>query len=465
MLNIHQVRTHLRALAMTSLALHAAPGGSAAFASAPCEPSWLPTFVGEGALSNDVEVLAIFDDGTGPALYAGGDFVMAGSQTVNRVAKWDGDSWEPLGEGLNNTVRAFAVFDGSLYAGGDFTGSGAVAGLNQIARWNGTSWEAVGSGVSGGLVRALEVFDDGSGEALYVGGGFTSAGGVPDTRSIARWSGTSWSPLSSGTNQRVNALKVFDDGTGPALYAGGRFSNAGGVPANRVAKWNGILWSALDEGVTGGSSPWVRALEVYDDGDGPALYVGGGFNSANSVPGTSCIAKWDGNSWSALASGLGRNSTASVDAIAVFDDGSGPALFAGGFLGFAGALEINNIARWNGVSWSPLDEGTNNYVLALAAIPPSETTGGHLFVGGNFSNAGGASAGRMGLWAGCPTRPAAVCRGDANGDNAVNFADLNAVLSDFGLTGDNLVGDVNNDDCVNFSDLNEVLSSFGITCD
>jgi hypothetical protein len=49
----------------------------------------------------------------------------------------------------------------------------------------------------------------------------------------------------------VNALIVFDDGTGPALYAGGAFTTAGGVSANRIAKWNGSTstWSALGGGI------------------------------------------------------------------------------------------------------------------------------------------------------------------------------------------------------------------------
>jgi hypothetical protein len=37
--------------------------------------------------------------------------------------------------------------------------------------------------------------------------------------------------------QGVNALTVFDDGSGPALVAGGQFTTAGGVPANRIAQW------------------------------------------------------------------------------------------------------------------------------------------------------------------------------------------------------------------------------------
>ncbi len=59
----------------------------------------------------------------------------------------------------------------------------------------------------------------------------------------------------------------------------------------------------------------------------------------------------------------------------------------------------------------------------------------------------------------CPT-----CPGDTNGDNIVNFADLNIVLSQFGMSGAGLSGDVNGDNVVNFADLNIVLSHFGTIC-
>lgn len=56
------------------------------------------------------------------------------------------------------------------------------------------------------------------------------------------------------------------------------------------------------------------------------------------------------------------------------------------------------------------------------------------------------------------------CPADTNGDNVVNFADLNNVLSFFGQNGVGLPGDVNNDGVVNFNDLNLVLSFFGQSC-
>lgn len=53
------------------------------------------------------------------------------------------------------------------------------------------------------------------------------------------------------------------------------------------------------------------------------------------------------------------------------------------------------------------------------------------------------------------------CSPDVNADGAVDFADLNAVLSDFGRLGDDLLGDANCDGAVDFADLNAVLSAYG----
>ncbi len=56
------------------------------------------------------------------------------------------------------------------------------------------------------------------------------------------------------------------------------------------------------------------------------------------------------------------------------------------------------------------------------------------------------------------------CPGDTNGDDMINFLDLNVVLSQFGMVGPGLSGDLNGDGVVNFLDLNAILSFFGGAC-
>ena len=64
-----------------------------------------------------------------------------------------------------------------------------------------------------------------------------------------------WSALGSGMNNSVRALTVFDDGSGLALYAGGTFTVAGGVDSARIAKWDGAQWSPLGWGLNGSVRP------------------------------------------------------------------------------------------------------------------------------------------------------------------------------------------------------------------
>ena len=360
-------------------------------------------------LSNIVSAIVAFDDGTGPALYAAGNILNIG---LNYVARWDGAHWSPLGSGMDNQVVALAVFDDgsgpALYAGGLFTQAGGVA-TNGIARWDGTSWSAVGGGIDGPspLVSAFAVFDDGRGPALYAAGRMTSAGGVT-ARRIARWDGTSWSGLGIGVNGQIQGLAVFDDGRGPALYAAGAVQSAGGVLANEIARWDGAEWSALGDGL-GGWSTSVSALAVCDDGGRPALFAAGSFTSAGGAPAHG-LARWDGTSWDVHAGdGLVGNVpgglSVRVDALLPFDDGHRTRLLASGSFRSAGGLACGGVAAWDGGQWSLLERGPNDEVAALAVF--DDGAGRALYAGGSFEVAGGASANGIARWDGASWSPLA----------------------------------------------------------
>jgi hypothetical protein len=288
-------------------------------------------------LGGGATAMALFDDGSGPALYVGGSFPTAGGVVVNNIARWDGSSWAPLagpsGVGTDLAVWTLEVFDDgsgpALFVGGYFDLAGGIP-AHSIARWRADAWSSLSSPSTGlgGSAFALEAF----GAALYAGGSFTEAGDE-SVSNIARWDGFAWTPLGSGADSRVTALAAFDDGIGPALYAGGWFTIAGGVVVNRVARWDGGVWSSLSgpsgAGVAGEDSS-VFAFADYDDGSGPALFVGGYFATAGGVV-VNNIARWDGSAWSALFGASGTGVSSHVLSLAVFDDGSGPALYAGGF--------------------------------------------------------------------------------------------------------------------------------------
>ena len=178
-----------------------------------------------------------------------------------------------------------------------------------------------------------------------MGGDFHFAGGV-SVFEIAKWDGTTWSALSGpntiGTNNRVNALAVYDDGGGPALFAGGFFTHAGGIWVNRIAKWDSTAWSTLGDPPNMGTDRWIQALAVSEDEGSPALYAGGEFALAGGMA-IERIARWNGSTWSRLA-GEGPNAT--VRALAAHDDGGGEALYVGGNFSLVGGIPSYQIARF-----------------------------------------------------------------------------------------------------------------------
>ncbi len=367
--------------------------------------------VGSG-VNSTVHALTVHDDGGGPALYAGGVFTRAGGQNARRIARWNGTSWAALGSGANSEINALASFDdGSgarLFAGGIFWTIGGVP-ANRFGSWDGTSWAAYGDGPSS-HVNALAVHDDGSGPALYARGGLNSAGGVV-LNGIGRWDGACWSALGCGLDGLAEDLAVHDDGSGPALYVGGVFSNAGGSSANSIAKWDGTAWSRLGSGMgTPGNLQSVEALVSHDDGSGPALYAAGSFGAAGGVTARN-IARWNGSSWEAVAGGLGG-----VLDLAVFDDGAGGgvALYVCGGFAFAHPVSgfpvlVNNIAKWDGSGWSALGEGLNGLPLAMAVH--DDGSGPALYVGGTCTEAGGIPARRLARWNGSSWSAVGVVEG------------------------------------------------------
>jgi hypothetical protein len=81
---------------------------------------------------------------------------------------------------------------------------------------------------------------------------------------------------------------------------------------------------------------------------------------------------------------------------AAVTDGSGN-LYIGGEFTTAGGIAANHIARWNGSSWSALGSGMSGsypYVLALAV------SGNTLYAGGEFTTAGGNAANYIAQWNG-----------------------------------------------------------------
>jgi len=278
--------------------------------------------------------------------------------------------WLP-GEGVpgtNGQVYAMTMWDpdGSgprlpvLVVGGMFGVAGATQVAN-IATYDPTTgaWSALGSAPFVS-VYALTTMPNGD---LVASGQLATTGGV--TFDIALWNGTSWSVLGSGVDSLVRVMTIMPNGD---LVAGGDFTTAGGVSAKGIARWDGMSWSALGSGVAGVPYPSsfnVLALMPLPNGD---LVVGGRFGTAGGLS-VNNIARWDGTSWSALGSGVAGE----VHALTTLPNGD---LVAANTFWPTGGPWASSIVRWNGTSWQ----------RSLASVPDLHPNGGDRpFCRGYFS--------------------------------------------------------------------------------
>lgn len=365
----------------------------------------------------------------------GSALVGGGFQVNQAVWSWNG-SWSggfsPIGAGLIQTCKAIGVHpDGDYFASGTMTTSSGATGS---ARWSGSAWTALdvslpwpGGGVdamlelpNGDLVVAGPHFPNGiscarkSGGVWYPMPGFTAdnydriasllalpngdilAGGlVVGQPAVQRWTGTTWVsltaswPLSSiGLTPAVLLRMPNGD-----VIAGGSFVDAGVPGTAGLARWDGAQWTALGGGLSSATQPICRSLTLCPNGD---LLVAGSFVSAGGVAADN-LARWNGSSWSAVAPGL---ATASVEDVLVLPGGN--LIVTGQQFATVGGVTVNNIARWNGSAWSALGSGLLGYTSGpwpagrrLALLP-----NGDLLVVGEFTHAGGVLSPSIARWNG-----------------------------------------------------------------
>lgn len=368
-----------------------------------------------GEANSDVKAMLVWDDdGAGPrpaALFIGGAFANAGGVLAARIARWDGLNWNPLGSGMSGgDVFALAAFDDDgngpnperLYAAGSFTSAGGNP-ADRIARWNGTTWESLPGGGLNSQVNTLCVYNG----QLYAGGFFTQAnpGGTPiSAAALASYNGTAWTSRSLSSTV-VNALFVHDDqqGGGPQLYVGGSFSGAPGISGTgRIARFNGTTFTSVGGGISGsvGGGLRVNALAQYH-GD---LYAGGAFANAGTASAVNCLARWDGTAWTSVGDGIATLDSNGIRSMGTFQPHNGPETLcvSGNFtsVGPAPGTAAARIAAWNGSAWSPLGTGLNLVGASTMAVYPQTGADSALQVGGSFTNPGGYPGSSLGRWDG-----------------------------------------------------------------
>jgi hypothetical protein len=198
--------------------------------------------------------------------------------TTNRLAAWDGTNWSSAGIwGINGEIKALAVYNNELYAGGYFTQINGIP-KYAIARWDGNQWRDVGGGLFGGYVTCMEVFN---GE-LYVGGQVGLPGGQPYYYNCVRWNGSQWDSVGGRwVPNWVTSMCV--DTINNLLFIGGGLSFVDTISFWQVARWNGNIVTSIGHCPTAGAT---HMCFFQND-----LFVGGtGFSDT-------VLAKYTGSSW------------------------------------------------------------------------------------------------------------------------------------------------------------------------
>ena len=291
-------------------------------------------------------------------LYLGGDFTVnpAGSP-VGYTTRLVAGTWETQGHGTDGTVLSLFSLDAKhIYTGGVFSNiirDTVNKKVNRIVQFDSAGWEYVGAGANNNVWAVA----GNNKNNIYIGGDFTKVtnydGKSTGAYRIAKWNGTIWSNMKAGMNGTVRALAVAPDGK---VYAGGTFTLAGTTKVLNIAMWNGKNWEALGAGVNGG----VRALQVDNNGK---LIVGGNFTQAGGAAANG-LAVWNGSTWSTFGTGVTSNaSSGTVYSIQVAANND---IYIGGTFLDVNGVRVNNVAKWNGSTWSAIGNGIKDNVYAIA---------------------------------------------------------------------------------------------------
>lgn len=321
-------------------------------------------------------VKCILIDGTD--IYAGGTFTDAGGDVnADYIAKFNGTTWEALGNQAfpNCSVNAICKLGSNIYIGGTFIDAFGNANMDRIARWDGVSWNTLGSGL-GSDVYALDTMNN----TIIVGGKFLNAGGVANADYITQWNGTAFQQVGTGVSnvlsKPVRDIKVV----GTTIYICGEFLNAGGnAAADYVAKMTSTNWLP----VCNTSLTSVVPVIVYTlDFQNGILYVGGNFLDGGGVSTADYLAKTDGNTWSDVGGGEVNGVVYALNA-----DGNDNLYVSGDFYNLGGNSNNLFVSCLVANSWQPLSTGLNGFSYAIEMTPDNL----NIFFGGTFDNAGGNS--------------------------------------------------------------------------
>jgi len=299
---------------------------------------------------------------------------------------WTGSSYvNPLAGITGGTVYDIKEApNGDIYVCGAFTSAGGVANTKGIARWSKANqvWQAVGNPVTGATITTINcmVFD--ANGNLYIGGAFEKIAGITGANYVAKYdvSTGQWSKVGSGISSTgwtiVTSITISPDGT---IFIGGYFESAGGnTNCNNIAYYNGSNWAPLLTGL----NKRVESLKFAPDG---RLIIGGSFTNADGTNGD-YICWWDGSAFKSFTSLGAPELNDWVNSIDV--NPSGTIIVGGDFSDAGGDSNADGIAAWRGNNWGALMAGKlSNQFGLLRIIKVHCLSNSDIYVSGTMDHA------------------------------------------------------------------------------
>lgn len=277
----------------------------------------------------------------GSNIYVGGGFLRAGNQPgTNAFARWNGIQWDSVPGAkmtYGNTLSDIIVTNNELYVCGGFDSVGSLP-ANCLAKWDGTTWQAVGNNYNfrnlGGVLYKMKFYNG----SLYVGGNFRDPQG--NTCRLAKWDGSAWQFFTnelSGSVADVWDMEVYNG----ELYVAGLFFTTSGNVANSIMRWNDQTWRDVAGSVQilSNANPTVKDMCVHNG----ELYCVGNFEKIVGVPALG-LAKWDGNAWCGFGTQFLTYFQQMTGAthIEFYTD----TMHVGGSFWYADSVVANNIVKW-----------------------------------------------------------------------------------------------------------------------
>jgi hypothetical protein len=239
---------------------------------------------------------------------------------------------------FNGSVYAIAYHGDTVYVGGSFTSAvidGHLVHRDRLAAFDTRSGDLLDwAPTANDTVRALAVSDG----SVYAGGDFTEVSGHRRDR-LAEINGSSGA-IGTFSHQVTGIPQALAVGNGK-LYAGGSISRIDGSPRSRLAAFS-LYDGAIDRGWQPTTDDTVHALAFA----GNRVYLGGTFHRTDGARSTLRLSAVDAST-GALIRGFRPSPPAMVHSIAV--DSHGVYAAMGGQGGRAAAYTTTGQTRWTRV--------------------------------------------------------------------------------------------------------------------